>query len=87
MRQPIAILRNWLAGQTSDRTSCGDSLKGGNTENCDSMGRTLQRSGWPILPLSQRYWENGVTGQTSETRMLCQLMLMKGKPDSLRFAC
>jgi hypothetical protein len=45
--RPISIEKDWLFGRTSD-TSSGDSLKGGNAENCDSMGTQL-KSGLTIL--------------------------------------
>jgi hypothetical protein len=48
MWRSILIENDWLFGRTSD-TSTADSLKGGNAENCDSMGTQL-RSGSDILP-------------------------------------
>src|SRR5580704_10687781 len=48
MWHSILIENDWLFGRTSD-TSTADSLKGGNAENCDSMGTQL-RSGSNILP-------------------------------------
>src|SRR5579871_64106 len=42
MRRSTRTEEDWLLGQTSD-TSSRDWLKGGNTENCNSMGGTLQR--------------------------------------------
>jgi hypothetical protein len=47
MWRSILIENDWLFGRTSD-TSTADSLKGGNAENCDSMGTQL-RSGSNIL--------------------------------------
>jgi hypothetical protein len=32
-----------VAEQTYDETSCGDSLKGGITEKCDSMGSPAEK--------------------------------------------
>src|SRR5580698_5444112 len=46
MWRSISNEKDWLFGRTSD-TSSGDSLKGGNTENCDSMGGPCRGSGWP----------------------------------------
>ena len=41
MRRSTRTEKDWLFGQTSD-TSSGDLLKGGNTENCNSMGGTQE---------------------------------------------
>jgi hypothetical protein len=42
MRRLTRTEEDWLFGRTSD-TSNADSLKGGNTENCDNMGNPAEK--------------------------------------------
>jgi hypothetical protein len=55
MRRSTRTEEDWLLGRTSD-TSSGDLLKGGNTENCNSMGGTLQRKWLGYSTLKSGNW-------------------------------
>jgi hypothetical protein len=76
MRHSIAILRNWLTGQTSDGTSCADSLKGGITRKLRHQGNPAEKWLAYSTPKSERLGK-GIAGQGVKTGMLVKMTITR----------